>query len=389
LGPIHSIITMLSRNRIHLTAAIAALFVCVGPLVESFVLPNGQSFAPRTTSSQQQKEQPTFVLSAAGMGMGMGSPTKNKKKNKKGSKKNKSSSGGGRGDAAPFNANASLMRMEKVYDEMAKADAKAMQNNSSENYQGDDKVMSEYIIAARAPTVKDAKAASDWVPVAQMAMVRPYAVARASEAVSSDDNIKAVVSQYCREIGQSAMLGAPVFKSIPRNAIEYSVESTESFYKHVYDVVIEGKNEDANNDQVMTKAEARKVLELDANDVDANDVSAIKRSYRKLSMKLHPDRFVGVERTEEEIKASSDQFAQVKLAYETMSSGVRSADGKGMSWYESLGGRERTEFYGPIPLMARDLSKTIMDRHQVQSAIVGLDPELVHSFVARNQAVKA
>jgi len=287
----------------------------------------------------------------------------------------------GKKNVGPFDVSASLMKMEKVYETLAKADAKAMQ---SDEVTSDDRAMLEYIVAARAPA--SAKAVADWVPIAQMCVVRPLADANRSEGVASDDVLKAIVSNYCRELSHSATLGAPVFKTVPRTAVEYSVESQASFNKHVYDIVIEGKNDDDKNDNVMTKLEARKVLNLEGE--DASDKSAIKKSYRSLTFQLHPDRFVGQERTDEEISESSNEFARVKLAYEVMQSGIRSSDGKGMSWYESLGGRERTEFSGSIPLMSRDLAQTLLERRSVESAVVPLNPEIVQSFTARHQAAQ-
>ena len=133
----------------------------------------------------------------------------------------------------------------------------------------------------------------------------------------------------------------------------------------------------------MTKAEARKVLQLAD---DCNDLSEIKKSYRKLSMRLHPDRFVGVERSEEEEEKTNDEFAKVKIAYESLQSGIRiSSDGdkKVQSWYESLGGRARTDFH-KVNLVSLTEAQTKMEEKRIQGAVIGLERELVQSFVARH-----
>ena len=107
-----------------------------------------------------------------------------------------------------------------------------------------------------------------------------------------------------------------------------------------------------------------------------------------MSMRLHPDRFVGVERSEEEEEKTNDEFAKVKIAYESLQSGIRiSSDGdkKVQSWYESLGGRSRTGFIGPIDLMSVEKAKLELTRRSYKSAICGLTPETVMAFVTRNQ----
>lgn len=298
------------------------------------------------------------TLHAAGMGMAV---TANKKKNKNG-KNNKVKS-------TPFNANASLMRLEKKYEDLSKANAKAIHEDN------DEIVTSEYVICARSTATT---AISDWVPVAQLCTAQPLAHAEASDG-AADANLQALVSQYCREIYEAATLGAPVFKSIPRNTIQYSIESLDSFHKHVYEAIVEG-NSEKDETQVMTKADARTVLKLDA---DMNDMAVIKKAYRTLSFEFHPDR-IDADSSKEQVQSASDDYARVKLAYETLSSGIRSSNGA--SWYESLGGRARTDFVGPLELLSLDKAKQFLcSSSHLDSAIVGLDPEMVQTFVVRNQ----
>jgi DnaJ-domain-containing protein 1 len=308
----------------------------------------------------QLRQEPALSASARGMGGGMAT--------KKKAKKGKSAS-----ENAPFNVNASLMRLEKRYDELSLADAKRLQQDEDSP---DDLVTTEYIVTARVLSKSQKSSVPDWVPIAQLCMARTMADAHASEG-ASDPAINAAVSLYCRELSLAAAFGAPVFQSVARNEMEYAVENMDSFHKHVYEVVINGKNEDAKNENVMTKVDARTVLKLEEESVDK---SVLKQAYRKLSFALHPDRFVGSDKTEEEIKAASAEFGRVKLAYETLSSGVRD---EGKSWYESLGGRARTDFAGPLSLLSLAGAQSTIDAMGVQSALIQLDPKMVAQFLVR------
>jgi hypothetical protein len=317
------------------------------------------SFGFSTRFIQSTRTQ-SVALQAAGMGINVALQKKGKKK------KN-----------APFDVNASLIRLEKLYDEISLANAKAIQSDNDIDH--DDIVTTEYVIAARSAKISDTKSIADWVPVAQMCVARPLCDAKSSEGVA-DVSVQAVVSHYCREIFHAATLGSPMFRSLPRNEIQYSVETLDSFHKHVYEVVVDGKKDgDKIDGERMSKVQARVVLKLDD---DVNDMSLIKRAYRGLSFELHPDRLVGTDKSLDEVKSASEEYARVKLAYETLNSGVRKNEG---SWYESLGGRARTDFR-PISLMSLDNAKEYMSRAKMQGAIIGLDPEMVQTFVIRNQA---
>jgi hypothetical protein len=198
--------------------------------------------------------------------------------------------------------------------------------------------------------------------------------------------VQNAISVFCRELSHVAGISAPVFSTIARNDLQYSVESVESFHKYVYDEVVQG-NSKKNKDETMTKVEARQTLGLQKNDTTTATTTAtlveeitkadIKKAYRRLSFDLHPDRFEG---TADEREEASRQFGRVKLAYETLSSGVR---GEG-SWYESLGGRARTDFVGPVNLISLAAAQEHLDRHKAEGAIMGLDPSLTQSFVARH-----
>jgi hypothetical protein len=247
---------------------------------------------------------------------------------------------------------------------------------------------SEYVVAARTAVPKSTtlnqqqqqqqqqprRVVPDWVPIAQLCLRRPESEYQDG---ASDEMVQIAISAYCRELYHVAVFGAPVFSTMARNQLQYSVESVESFRKYVYEEVVEGKS-NQNKDETMTKAEAREILRLTNTNPDTT-TGDIKQAYRKLSFDLHPDRFQG---TPTECEHATQQFTRVKLAYETLSSGVRGQEG--ISWYESLGGRARTGFVGPINLLPLVAAQEHMTGRKAEGAITGLDPTLVQSFVARH-----
>jgi DnaJ domain len=285
--------------------------------------------------------------------------------------------------SAPFNVNAALMKSEKLYDKLLGDSNKSQQaEDKGKPLNNDDRIASEYMIAARAVSATSDIPASvkDWVPIAQLCLARPPHDAQQSEG-TSDPALTAAISYYCRELSLAAANGSPVFNAVARNDIQYSVETLDSFMKYVYDDVISGgKNKDKKEDEGMTKAEARAVLQLE--DATA-DKAVIKNAYRKLTFALHPDRFVGVERTEAEEQASKTEFAKVKVAYETLTSGVRE---ESKSWYASLGGKARTDFFGPVELLSIANGKALMDKKKCEGAVTGVSRTLMQSFLVRNQA---
>ena len=327
--------------------------------------------------------QPNFpsrtwsIESALSAGMGM-AVTKGKNKKAKGKKK-----GGKAAGASPFDAHASLMKMEKLYEELMVQSNKSIQKDDDDTpLSNDDLLCQEYIVAARSrrssTSTADLTSVSDWIPVASMAVSRPLDYLKASSKdIHGDELLSIAVSYYCREISAAAIMAAPKFRDVPRTDLLYSLETYDSFTKHVCDS-IQGSSKPTTDR--MTKAEARKVLGME----DGDDMADLKSIYRKRSFQCHPDRFAGQDRTPEEEAATSDEFSRVKNAYDALSSGVSGGDG-GRSWYESLGGRERTDFCGPITLSSIGDAKMVMDRAIQKSAVVGLDPGLVQMFVVRNQ----
>jgi hypothetical protein len=317
----------------------------------------------------QSRHFESSLSAARGMGGGMAKSASPKKGKGVGNSSDSTSK-------TPFNVNSSLLRLEKRYEEIQRADAKTLAQDEDSPV---DLVTTEYIVAARVVGKSQKSAVPDWVPIAQLCVARAASDAHTSEG-AFDPVTRAAVSLYCRELTLAASIGARLFQSVTRSEMQYSVESYDSFHKHVYEVVIEGKNEDTKNEGVMTKLEARTVLQLEG---DAIDKSEIKRAYRNQSFALHPDRFVGTDKTAEEIKLSSNEFAKVKLAYETLSSGVRS---EGRSWYESLGGRSRTDFAGPIDLLSLSAAESTLKAKGIQSAITSLNSDIVQTFLVRSQS---
>lgn len=60
------------------------------------------------------------------------------------------------------------------------------------------------------------------------------------------------------------------------------------------------------------------VLGLDPNDKDSLDKKVIKRAYKRLALKYHPDVVLNRESTDKERKEASDRFAKINAAYETL-----------------------------------------------------------------------
>jgi hypothetical protein len=360
---------------------IAAMYLRGSVILLALVSTQIDAFSGLSSSSR-----PSVALHAAGRGMGGAAVAAPAKKNGMGKVSGMGSSktkkGGKAKSSSSFDVSSALLRSEKRYDELMLASNKLLARDAKddedprwasvkEGTQDDDIMTSEYIVAVRALKTSGC---SDWVPVAQLCVARP---SQEYQDGTSDEAVKAAVSANCRELGFAATLGAPKFSTCARSDLQYSVETKDSFFKFVYEAVIEGgaKKAKQNPEQSMTKAQAREALGLDS---DNNDKSEIKKSYRNLAFQLHPDRFEG---TEEESEAAALRFDRVKLAYETMASGVREEGG---SWYQSLGGRARTEFVGPLDLLQLATATEYVETKKIASAVIGLDRDLVQGFVARN-----
>jgi hypothetical protein len=362
--------------------------------------------APISSSAFQIGNGLTGITAlAAGRGMGMAKPanasSKNKSKNK--STTSPSSWSSSTTTTPIFNVNASLIRLEKRYEELQRAVAKAMAS-SDDDTSSETITTTEYIVAARALGHID-----DWVPIAQLCVARPLQgdgqqkdnnehsnnnneYAAASSSSSSSSLLIHLVSQYCRELSQVAVIGSTRFQSIPRTLLQYAIEPETSFHKFVYDPVVKGNLEQVEG-EIMTKAMAKQVLELedlpDANgSTSQDDKSRLKSAYRKKSFQYHPDRFIGQDLSEEIASANAMEYSRVQRAYETLVSGAGGGT-TGSSWYASLGGRARNEFRGPLDLIPIATAVESVIQQKVDSALIGLNPSIVQQFVARSHQLSS
>ena len=138
-----------------------------------------------------------------------------------------------------FDINASISRLEKRYDELMLASAKQMAKAdedprwaASDSETKEDIITSEYMIAARASSKKGV---NDWVPICQICIAYP----ESEYQPESKAILEAAVSSYCREISHVAIQGAQVFSTVARNDMEYGIEPVDSFFKYVYESVVE------------------------------------------------------------------------------------------------------------------------------------------------------
>ena len=326
------------------------------------------AFAPSSMHPvSSSKTESVTALSAGGFGGGASTARKSK-----GSKKKKAAAVS---SVPAFDVNASLLRLEKVYDELSQADAKRLADDS-DDWTEDDRITSEYVV-----TVRPSNGNLDWVPIGQMLIARKLSTYDHDDEDDEDDEainkplMHATVSLYCRELARMAVLASRVgYSNVPRNELQYAVEPAGSWHKHVYDAILE---ENKKGEVTMTRTEAATILGFD--DVSDVDRSSLKQAYRSLSMKWHPDRLLDL--SEEEAQAGADKYFQIKQAYEKM---LSASSG---SWYESLGGKERTDFIKfDSQLLSIGKAHQIVEAQDLQSAVVPLDPELVQGFVARSMS---
>jgi hypothetical protein len=354
------------------------------------------------------------------MGMGKTSSSSSNSKAKKQkasssgtSKKSSSSPASSSTSTTPFDVSASVLRHEKVYDQLLLQAAKRRASEESDDYDDDDESDSHHHVLEFVVAARDGNVLPDWVPIGQLVVaVDPdsrHGGALLSLDGYDDDRAEALlaragVSAHCRELHHVAGLASNLFRTIPRQHMKYSVEPAESFNKHVYDKVIEVPAATE-----MSTVEARRVLKIE----EGGTLRDLKLQYRRRSMECHPDRVrhrPSSSSTDGSASASaessagaaattsdggsdggSDEFSRVKLAYETLlGSGAMRRDGS--TWYESLGGRERSDFVAVELMSLREAAAAGFGGEGsdggIRSAVVGLDPSLVQSFVARSRASK-
>ena len=125
-------------------------FAIFAILVIAFDGDGADSFSPLaiTTHRNSRRKARATALPMAGAGMGMGGMTA---KSKKKGKKKKSKAGGGMGgspkssSSTPYDSCASLLRNERIYDEICKEAYKELDSE----YDDYDSITTEYTVTAR------------------------------------------------------------------------------------------------------------------------------------------------------------------------------------------------------------------------------------------------
>ncbi|KAL7566686.1 hypothetical protein ACA910_017748 [Epithemia clementina (nom. ined.)] len=379
-------VRIFATSLIILRLTSAFLLLCGGKLHNFQV--DSRTLAFQSVVESKRATTATVFWAGGGFGGGSSSSSRStKSKSKKKSDSNnikKGTTTTTQPTAAPFDANAALLRLEKKFDELSESARKRMANFVNEDADLDveeDFLFSENVVAVRQSADQSTAATvalSDWVPVAVLLLcLRPSV----NEEVDRRFLLKSAVSLYCRELAQVAVLGSRVFANVPRNKLQYSVEPLVSFDKFVYDNILES------DQKAMSNAEARTILGLDTNSGPL-DESTLKRAYRTLSMEFHPDRLIG--QSEDQQIEATHRYMHIKYAYETLQAKgtlLLDDDGKATnSWYESLGGRQRTDFwkFDQEALFPIATAQANLEQHKIQSALKGLDPDTVQAFVARN-----
>ncbi|GMH61046.1 hypothetical protein TrST_g367 [Triparma strigata] len=274
------------------------------------------------------------------------------------SKKKAPTSSGGFGTKkdvkAPFNAAASLLRSEKLYDKLEK---ESFQDTISE---GDStSVFREYVVTVQTPS-------QSWFPAAQLCLL--------THSSSPSVHLPPSLSYLAREVLHCAKSASPSFSPSP--PVSYAIEPLSEFMTHVYDVCIRPEQ---STQEVMTLKEAREILGLEK-EYEENDV---KGKYRKMTLKYHPDRFVGEDKDSEEAKEAEIKFDRAAKAYDVLTS----RNGH-QSFYASLGGKARNEFKTvEVEDVGKERVGMSMDLELggYRCAVRMLDTEISSFFIARNE----
>mmetsp|Transcript_22918 Transcript_22918/g.52500 ORF Transcript_22918/g.52500 Transcript_22918/m.52500 type:complete len:369 (-) Transcript_22918:159-1265(-) len=341
---------------------------------EGFVLP--LSGIPRRTQQKltlNMVSAPPKTKKGMGKGMGMGVGVGKKvSKNQKNKQK------------VVFDAASAYLRSEKNYDEYLVE----CENSATDGDGVPALIAREYMVTARFVGSKSLPGASslhDWTPAAHLIVASSTDSPSDPEAAAERS-----VSSMCREIHHALVVGNPSVASLPRSEIQYAFEPLQDFFDHVYEAVIADENNGGTSDEderPMLKSEARSILGLEA---DA-DAAALKSAYRKLTLKCHPDRFAGEDVSEQEAKEAAVLFHSAQRAYDSLGAGT-SGDGAAgsSSWFESLGGRARTNFSGPLSLSKIGepgaMENLPFNLGGYKTSISAVTPEVTMMFVARNQA---
>jgi hypothetical protein len=222
----------------------------------------------------------------------------------------------------------------------------------------------------------------DWVPCAQLLILD-------KKDIFFDNNFLATTAAtFAREIHCALTTQIPSAAKISASRLEYAAEPLDSFEKFVYPMYDPSFKEDKDR---MGKREAAKVLFPDADEQSTlPDAATIKRAYRKLSMKYHPDAAIGDTDAEKTKEANAKAFGRIQSAYTVLGTDTHSA---GLSWYEAIGGTDRTDFSRGLDLSGFKIGQFAdgalrghgsSERGSWSQAIMATDTDIANFFATRN-----
>jgi len=216
------------------------------------------------------------------------------------------------------------------------------------------------------------------VPVAQLLVLGERTQ------VVDEQFLAVAMATLCREAHCALTNNVVSLKSLAAPLLEYAAEPLNDFEKHVFPMF--DASFGSSGQSRMTRKEALTILFDDPE--STADGAEIKRQYRKLSMKYHPDRTANDGASEEETASNQALFGKVQAAYETIGAETHSS---GLSWYESIGGNGRIEFKGPLDLSQGKIgvpAKGAVLGHEspmgYSQAVQALNAEITQFFASRN-----
>lgn len=225
---------------------------------------------------------------------------------------------------------------------------------------------------------------TDWVPVCQLCILDG----------KDNDMDEAFIAQcaatYAKEVHYALTTQIPSLAKVAAPLLEYAAEPMPSFEKYVYPL-FDPSFKEKESGGTMGKKEATAILFPgdDAEAQGAADAGTIKRAHRKMSMKFHPDAGAGLDASE--VEANAVLFRLVQEAYSVLGAETHS---QGMSWYEAVGGTERSDFTGSLPLGDLKIGAVAEGAQKGHAAgggcwsqaVQALDPDIPNFFATRNAA---
>jgi len=318
-------------------------------------------------------------------------------------KKNVPQKGFSKSGAAPSKGPTSkelLTRSERNFEEIELAYAhdleagrQAASDSDDDEEEIDTNLRLKYFIVAVRLKGDEARAAAtgverslvDWVPCVQLAILDK------KEVVFDNKFLSIAAATFAREVHCAITTQIPSTSKIAAPLLEYAVEPLDSFEKFVYPM-FDPSFKDEKGDR-MGKQEALTVL-FPEPPATAPDAAAIKKAYRKLSMKYHPDASIGASESELEAitEANAKGFSRVQAAYTILGAQTHSS---GLSWYEALGGTDRTDFSRKLDLSAYGQKIGVAhdgavrghgdkERGSWSQAVQSVDADIANFFATRN-----